>query len=140
MMKLEGALFPWRFRLVVGLLGIMVAVGVFLAIQAAQALSATGVSFLTTAEWQPDRGEFGIAAVMLGTVLIALVAGAIALPIALGTALGEFELAHRGFGFNQQRRTGFGEADFALLADKQARAQAGFHVLDLPAQGRRGDA
>ena len=25
MMKLEGALFPWRFRLVVGLLGVMVA-------------------------------------------------------------------------------------------------------------------
>ena len=25
MMKLEGALFPWRFRLVLGLLGIMVA-------------------------------------------------------------------------------------------------------------------
>ncbi len=74
-------------------LGIMVAVGVFLAIQAAQALSATGVSFLTTAEWQPDRGEFGIAAVMLGTVLIALVAGAIALPIALGTALFITEVA-----------------------------------------------
>lgn len=68
-------------------LGIMVAVGLFLAIQATLALRATGVSFLTTAEWQPDSGKFGIAAVMVGTVLIALVAGVIALPIALGTAL-----------------------------------------------------
>ena len=74
-------------------LGIMVAVGLFLAIQATQALRATGVSFLTTAEWQPDSGKFGIAAVMVGTVLIALVAGVIALPIALGTALFITEVA-----------------------------------------------
>ena len=74
-------------------LSIMVAVGVFLAIQAAQALEATGFSFLTTAEWQPDRGQFGISAVMLGTVLIALVAGVVALPIALGTALFITEVA-----------------------------------------------
>ncbi|MEI7548763.1 MAG: phosphate ABC transporter permease subunit PstC, partial [Actinomycetota bacterium] len=62
-------------------LAIMVAVRVFLAIQAAPALRKTGFSFLTTAEWQPDRGKFGIAAVLLGTVLIATVAVAIALPI-----------------------------------------------------------
>lgn len=74
-------------------LGIMVAVGLFLAIQATQALRSTGVSFLTTAEWQPDSGKFGIAAVMVGTVLIALVAGVIALPIALGTALFITEVA-----------------------------------------------
>lgn len=74
-------------------LSIMVAVGVFLAIQATQALQATGFSFLTTAEWQPDSGRFGIAAVMVGTVLIALVAGVIALPIALGTALFITEVA-----------------------------------------------
>ncbi len=74
-------------------LATMVAVGVFLAIQAADALSATGLSFLTTAEWQPDRGQFGIASVMIGTVLIALVAVAIALPISMGTALFITEVA-----------------------------------------------
>ena len=68
-------------------LGIMVAVGLFLSIEAAQALRATGFSFLTTAEWQPDRGQFGIAAVLTGTVLIALVAVGIALPVSIGTAL-----------------------------------------------------
>lgn len=68
-------------------LAIMVAVGLFLAIQATQALRRTGLSFLTTAAWQPDTGKFGIASIMLGTVLIAIVAVAIALPISMGTAL-----------------------------------------------------
>lgn len=70
-----------------GVLSIMVAVGLFLSIEAAQAIRATGLSFLTTAEWQPDRGQFGIAAVLTGTVLIALVAVGIALPVSMGTAL-----------------------------------------------------
>ncbi len=74
-------------------LGIMAAVGLFLGAQALDALRATGVGFLTTAEWQPDRGEFGIAAVLVGTVMIALVAVTIALPIALGTSLFITEVA-----------------------------------------------
>ncbi|MDO8362480.1 MAG: phosphate ABC transporter permease subunit PstC [Actinomycetota bacterium] len=83
-----GASFSGAF-----VLAIMVAVGVFLAIQASQALKSSGFSFLTTSVWQPDRGEFGIAAIMLGTVLIALVAVAIALPISMGTALFITEVA-----------------------------------------------
>ena len=74
-------------------LAIMGAVGVFLAIQATQALRATGFSFLTTSEWQPDRNKFGISAVLLGTVLIAVVAVAVALPIAMGAALFITEVA-----------------------------------------------
>ena len=74
-------------------LSIMVAVGLFLAIQASQALRSTGLSFLTTSEWQPDRGKFGIASVLLGTVLIALVAVSIALPISMATALFITEVA-----------------------------------------------
>lgn len=74
-------------------LSIMVAVGLFLAIEAAQALSSTGISFLTTSDWQPDRNKFGIAAVLLGTVLIAMVAVAIALPISIGAALFITEVA-----------------------------------------------
>jgi len=74
-------------------LAIMVAVGVFLSLEAAEALRATGIGFLTTAAWQPDSGEFGIAAVLTGTVAIALVAVAIALPISLGTALFITEVA-----------------------------------------------
>jgi phosphate transport system permease protein len=74
-------------------LGIMVGVGLFLGIEATQALRITGFKFLTTSAWQPDRGVFGIAAVMVGTVLIAAVAVAIALPISMGTALYITEVA-----------------------------------------------
>jgi phosphate transport system permease protein len=72
---------------------VMAAVGVFLAIEASDALQSKGWSFLTTSEWQPDRNEFGIAAVLTGTVLIALVAVVVAVPIAMGTALFITEVA-----------------------------------------------
>ena len=78
-----------------GLLVLMImgAVGLFLTIEATQALRATGWSFLTTSIWEPDRGEFGIAAVMLGTVVIATVAVVIALPLSMGMALFITEVA-----------------------------------------------
>jgi phosphate transport system permease protein len=69
------------------------AVGVFLAYEAAQALGEAGLSFFTTSTWEVDRGKFGIAAVLLFTVLIAAVAVAVALPISLGTALFITEVA-----------------------------------------------
>jgi phosphate transport system permease protein len=66
---------------------IMVAVGIFLTFEALDALREAGPSFLTTAEWETDRGHFGIASIMLGTALVALVAVAVAMPIAMGTSL-----------------------------------------------------
>jgi phosphate transport system permease protein len=85
----------FRGSLLTGLivLAIMVAVGLFLSVEAADALTKTGARFITTAEWQPDRGEFGIAAVLTGTIAIALVAVAIAFPISIGTALFITEVA-----------------------------------------------
>jgi phosphate transport system permease protein len=68
-------------------LAIMALVGVFLSIEAFDALKVQGVDFLTTAAWQPDVGNFGISSVILGTALIALVAVVVALPISMGTAL-----------------------------------------------------
>src|SRR5262249_126224 len=56
--------------------------------------------FITTQQWSPDGGRFGIAAVIVGTVLIALVAIATALPLAMGAALYISEYAPR-----QLRRT-----------------------------------
>lgn len=84
-----------RGSLLAGLtvLAIMAAVGLFLALEATEALRATGVSFLTTAEWEPDRGDFGIASVIIGTIMISLVAVAIALPLSIGTALFITEIA-----------------------------------------------
>lgn len=66
---------------------IMVAVGIFLTFEALDALRAQGASFLTTAEWETDRGKFGIASIMLGTALVAFVAVGVAMPIAMGTSL-----------------------------------------------------
>ena len=74
-------------------LAIMAAVGLFLAVEASEALRSVGFSFLTTAEWQPDSGEFGVASLILGTVMISAVAVSVALPMAVGTALFITEVA-----------------------------------------------
>ena len=76
-------------------LTIMSLVGLFLGFRAWQALSVSGISFLTEQAWEPDSGRFGIAAVLVGTVLIALVAVVIAVPLATGTALYITEYAPR---------------------------------------------
>jgi phosphate transport system permease protein len=66
---------------------IMLAVGIFLSARAGDALSVTGFSFLTTQEWSPETGTFGVAAVLFGTVTIAIIAMCISVPLAMGTAL-----------------------------------------------------
>jgi phosphate transport system permease protein len=76
-------------------LAIMAAVGSFLSIRAFKALSVAKLSFLTTQAWQPDSHRFGIATVLTGTVLIAIVALAISVPMALGTSLFISEVAPR---------------------------------------------
>lgn len=68
-------------------MAIMVAVGLFLALEATDALRVSGLSFLTTSTWEPDRAEFGVASLIPFTVLIALVAVVIAVPVSLGTSL-----------------------------------------------------
>ena len=70
-------------------------VGTFLAYRAWDALRKAGLSFITTQDWNPDGGGFGIAAVIVGTILIALVAVAVAVPLALATALYISEYAPR---------------------------------------------
>jgi phosphate transport system permease protein len=76
-------------------LAIMSLIGIFLAYRAAQALRVANSSFLTTSAWEPDSHNFGIAAVLTGTVLIGLIAIAFALPLATGTALYISEYASR---------------------------------------------
>ena len=62
-------------------------IGVFLAIQAVPTLRRYGFSFFTETEWQPEADVLGIASVLVGTVTVALVALAVAFPLALATAL-----------------------------------------------------
>jgi phosphate transport system permease protein len=77
-------------------LAIMASVGLFLLLRGLQALSAVGpLKFITTQAWNPDTHQFGIAAVLTGSVLIALVAICVALPLAAGTALFISEIAPR---------------------------------------------
>jgi phosphate transport system permease protein len=76
---------------------IMALIGIFLAIEAWPALDEAGGKFFVTLTWQPnaDPAEFGIAAVMYGTVVIAIIALVIAIPVSIATALFINEYAPR---------------------------------------------
>lgn len=75
-------------------LTVMILVGLFLTVNAMQAISSRGlVQFITTQDWAPESNNFGIAAVLSGTVMIAIVALTLSLPLSLGTALFITEIA-----------------------------------------------
>ena len=74
---------------------IMALIGFFLALGAWPALKAEKFAFLTTRDWLPEAGTFGIAALLWGTILIALIALAVAVPIGFGAALFISEYAPR---------------------------------------------
>lgn len=77
---------------------VMALVGTFLTINAVQAISSVGlVKFVTTQEWAPETNNFGIAAVLTGSVLIALVALVVSVPLAIGTALFVTEISTGAF-------------------------------------------
>lgn len=78
-------------------LTIMSLVGMFLLIRGGDALRKAGLGFLTTEAWEPDAGHFGIAGVLVGTILIAIVAICFALPLSMGAALYISEYAPRKF-------------------------------------------
>lgn len=65
---------------------IMLLVGIFLLVQGSTAIQVAGPNFLIEQNWDPT-GKFGIAAVLAGTVFIALTAIFFAVPLALATAL-----------------------------------------------------
>lgn len=71
------------------LLVIMAAIVVFLILQAIPALMMDTTSFLTTLKWDPDgaSSSFGIAALAFGSVLTALLALLMSVPVAVGAAL-----------------------------------------------------
>ena len=76
---------------------IMSGVGLFLLVRAGDAFSVAGLSFFTTQAWEPEARNFGVLAVLFGTVSIALVAMCISVPLAVGTALFISEIAKGGF-------------------------------------------
>jgi phosphate transport system permease protein len=68
-------------------------VGIFLIFRAFNALKVAKFKFLTTQAWQPDVHRFGVAAILTGTLIIALIAVIISTPLAIGTALFITEIA-----------------------------------------------
>lgn len=62
-------------------------VGIFLGYQALPTLKHYGFDFFTETQWQPEADVLGIAAVLVGTLSVGLVAMTIAFPLALATAL-----------------------------------------------------
>ena len=62
-------------------------IGIFLGYQAIPTLRHYGFSFFTQTQWQPELDKIGIAAVLVGTVEVALVAMVVAFPLALMMAL-----------------------------------------------------
>jgi phosphate transport system permease protein len=66
---------------------VMGGIGVFLAYQAVPTLRVLGWSFFTEHLWRPESNQLGILSVGLGTLLVALVAIVITVPVAMGTAL-----------------------------------------------------
>jgi phosphate transport system permease protein len=74
---------------------LIVSIGLFLLVRAMPAFRAAGWSFLTERTWSPDAtpAKFGIAALAFGTLVSSLLALAIAVPIAIGSALFLTEIA-----------------------------------------------
>jgi phosphate transport system permease protein len=68
---------------------VMGLIGLFLIIQALPAFRQAGFSFFTTNDWRPDDdpSTFGIASMLWGTFVIALIALVIAVPVSIGTAV-----------------------------------------------------
>lgn len=67
---------------------LLAAISTFLVARAIPALTDDRSSFLTTRQWDPDGSQvFGIAALAFGTVLSSVIALALALPVAVGTAV-----------------------------------------------------
>ena len=68
-------------------LGLTGSIGLFLGWQSIPTLQRYGARFFTTSAWQPEQDKVGIASVLVGTFEVALIAMAIAIPLALLTAL-----------------------------------------------------
>jgi phosphate transport system permease protein len=67
---------------------LLAAISAFLVARAIPALTTDRRSFLTTRQWDPDGSQvFGIAALAFGTVVSSVMALALALPVAVGTAV-----------------------------------------------------
>lgn len=68
-------------------LAVTAGIGLYLGYQAIPTLRHYGLSFFTQTQWLPELDRIGIAAVLVGTAEVALVAMVVSFPLALGLAL-----------------------------------------------------
>jgi phosphate transport system permease protein len=82
------------------ILGIIVAITLFLVWKAVPAFQTAGLKFFTEKLWFPDAqpAKFGVAALAFGTLLSSVLALAMVVPVAVGAALALTELAPRRLG------------------------------------------
>ena len=82
------------------ILGLIVAIAVFLIWKAIPALRVAGFHFFTEKAWFPDAkpAKFGVAALAFGTVLSSIIALVLVVPVAIGAALTLTELAPKRLG------------------------------------------
>lgn len=71
----------------ISVLVILGLVGVFLLLRSRGAFEAMGLDFFTTVEWRTDPPDFGVLGLLCGTVLVALIAVTIAIPLGTCAAL-----------------------------------------------------
>ena len=76
---------------------IMGLIAAFLLWKGYEALRVAGLDFFTTFQWSPNSepAEFGVASMMYGTFVVAVIALLVAVPVSVGTALFINELAPR---------------------------------------------
>jgi phosphate transport system permease protein len=72
---------------------VLVATFITLAVGAWPALRVAGFSFLSSSDWNPVAGQFGVAPALYGTLVSSLIALVVATPLALGVAIFLSELA-----------------------------------------------
>ena len=77
---------------------ILAFIGVFLFVRSSLVFSEVGWGFFTSLSWRPDASppEFGIVAILYWTVIISIIALAIAMPVSILTALFLVEYSPRG--------------------------------------------
>ncbi|HXW31947.1 MAG TPA: phosphate ABC transporter permease subunit PstC [Acidimicrobiales bacterium] len=80
--------FHWSVAAIaIFVLVVTASIGLFLGYQSIPTLRHYGLHFFTQTQWQPELNRIGIAAVLVGTVEVALVAMVVAFPLAVMMAL-----------------------------------------------------
>ncbi|MCL1468804.1 phosphate ABC transporter permease subunit PstC [Argonema galeatum] len=80
--------FIWLTRLfALGVAGILLLIAVQVASKSMPAIQMFGLSFLTNSNWNPVNNDYGVLATVYGTIVSALIALILAVPIGVGTAI-----------------------------------------------------